>query len=107
MKATLNVNVGDKVIFHNRWNGDSITKVVKITSTGNIRTANNGYFNPDGSAKSSDPWCTDYIKEFTLEDEERLKMKSIKQRITKTNWNDVSDEKILAIYEILKGNNEL
>lgn len=101
MAANLNVKVGDKVLYYDRWNGDRITTVVKITASGNIRTANGGYFNPDGRVKSSDSWAISWIRELTEEDEIRLRMKSIRQHVIKADYRKLSDEDIEAIYKIL------
>lgn len=101
MRDKLNVKVGDKVLYYSRWHGESVVEVVKITASGNIRTSNGGYFNPDGSIKSSDPWCQDYISEYTHEDEIRLRMKSIRQYVIKADYSKLPDKDIEAIYEIL------
>lgn len=68
----LDLKPGDRVVVSSRRSGRYISKVARITPSGNIRCDNGELYEPTGSQKTSDVWNISHISKLTPEIEEEI-----------------------------------
>lgn len=93
------LKVGDEVTYSTRWHKDVITKIKKITPTGQIKTKDNKTFKK-GYCRM-DSWDGCWLKPVTDEVRERILLRSIYGKVANTDWAKVSVDKLKRIAAIL------
>ena len=100
---------GDK-IFVDVGRGLMLTKVIRVTPTGRIRTAKypNTFFDKSGREKTSDPWAHHYqLVPWSQEKEDFLVQKGLERKVKKqvrdlVNSNALTYDKAVEIKKIME-----
>lgn len=100
-----NIQVGDQVIVHQRWSGDSIETVTKVTKT--TFTAGSRTFRKDsGWERGGDKWTPSHADIATEESmakvmEGQMKAKYVRY-FSSFNYGELPLDKLQEIYQIIK-----
>lgn len=94
------LGVGDEVCYHSQWHGDIITKVAKITPTGQVKTENGKTFK-NGTCKV-DSWTFFSLKPVTKEVLEGIEKRTLASFLDNIKWGTVQLEKMREIKQIIQ-----
>lgn len=94
------LKVGDEVCYYSNWHGHIITKIAKITPTGQIKTEDRKTFK-NGICRI-DSWTSYSLTPITDEILTELEKKSIAAEMRVIGWLAVPLEKLREIKQILE-----
>lgn len=93
--------VGQRVAVSDAF-GLRLNKISRITSgRGGTIYVGKSSFTADGSLRGSGSWPTKSIRPATDEDIENVKARIVKIRLSKINWDKLSNSKVFKIYQKL------
>jgi hypothetical protein len=97
------LDVGDMVALYSQGNGFyAILKIEKKTPTGIMTLSNGRKFRPNGGEIGiENKWSSVFISPVTPEIRAEIARKRNIGKLSKINWSDVSDDKIIKILSIL------
>ncbi|MNC34169.1 hypothetical protein D3C81_500940 [compost metagenome] len=98
------LKVGDEVTYSTRFGSDVITKIARITPTGQIRTEDKRVFR-NGYCKIDD-WESAGLYPVTDDVRRRIHERKIYRKVINTKWDHVSIDKLERIADILYGSGE-
>jgi hypothetical protein len=94
------LKVGDEVCYSTRWNGYIITKIAKITPTGQIKTEDGRTFK--GGWCRVNTWESYFLREVTEKVRDSILASKLIGHMKSVDWYKVPLDKLKLVYKVLK-----
>ena len=97
---------GDKVIVTNRWSGDRIEVVDKVTPSGQVKLIGTSKKFKHGRQMGASGTAIPHLEEWSQEKEDAIKRAVVRRRMVNTlrdfKFNDMSDDDLSRCYILSK-----